>query len=241
MSTTSTDSSNLPVYASATMPHPPQTISQPTVIELFQSQGCNSCPPTNANLLSIDDPNTLILSYHVTYWNHLGWRDTFGNPTFDNRQRDYVKRLRLRSAFTPQVIVNGRASGVGNTAQGLEKVIRDGSQGRGGADVRLHVEENPDGGDAVVRVLARDFAFGHGLELWLVRYNPEIKHVNIKSGENHGRVLPHRNVVVSLERIGDITLLGESVWKVRRDHRGLKSVVLVQAGSGGPIVGAASL
>ena len=241
MSTTSTYPSNPPAYASVTMPHPPPTTSQPTVIELFQSQGCNSCPPTNANLLSINDPNTLILSYHVTYWNHLGWRDTFGNSTFDNRQRDYVKRLGLRSAFTPQVIVNGRASGVGNTARGLEKIIKDGSQGVGSADLKVHAEENPDDGDAVVRVSARDFALGHGLELWLVRYDPEIKHVDIKNGENHGRLLPHRNVVVSLERIGDVTLLGESVWKVKRDQRGFKSVVLVQAGRGGPIVGAAHL
>ena len=78
--------------------------SAPTVIELFQSQGCSSCPPTNANILKLlDNPNFLILTYHVTYWDHMGWKDTFGSPDFDARQREYAKALQSRNVYTPQV------------------------------------------------------------------------------------------------------------------------------------------
>src|SRR2546423_5402422 len=116
-----------------------------SVIELFQSQGCNSCPPTNANLLRATSsstptlPDTIFLTYHVTYWDYLGWKDTFGNSAFDRRQRDYVRGLGLRNAFTPQVVVNGRASGVGNTKAGLEKVLKDGGAGQVAPAVKIDI------------------------------------------------------------------------------------------------------
>lgn len=213
-----------------------------TIVELFQSQSCSSCPPTNNNLLSYSAPNTLILSYHVTYWDHLAWRDTFAKRAFDARQRDYVSSLGLRSAFTPQVVVNGRASGVGNTNEGLERVVGEGTQNAGSTGVIVSVEESGEG-SKMVRVSAQDFAGQQQkkLEVWLVRYDSEIKHVDIRNGENRGRVLPHRNVVVSLEQMGNVTVGEESVWRIERDQRRLESVVLVQSGSGGPIVGAATL
>lgn len=75
-----------------------------TVVELFQSQGCSSCPPANANILRIaDDPNLLVLTYEVTYWDRLGWKDTFGNSAFDERQRAYARSLGRTNVFTPQV------------------------------------------------------------------------------------------------------------------------------------------
>lgn len=94
------------------------------LIELFQSQGCDSCPPTNHNLISliIPQPQTIsqtpaqeyiLLTYHVTYWNCLGWTDTFGQPANDTCQRDYIRRMRPNSEFKPMIVVNGRAFGVG--------------------------------------------------------------------------------------------------------------------------------
>ena len=53
----------------------------PTVVELFQSQGCSSCPPANANVMALADrPDVLALSFQVTYWDQLGWKDTFAKP-----------------------------------------------------------------------------------------------------------------------------------------------------------------
>lgn len=75
-----------------------------TVIELFQSQGCSSCPPANLNVLKLaEDPNLLILTYDVTYWDRLGWKDTFGNSAHDRRQWDYARALSRKNVFTPQV------------------------------------------------------------------------------------------------------------------------------------------
>lgn len=85
-----------------------------TVIELFQSQGCSSCPPANDNLLKlVGRQDMLILTYDVTYWDHLGWRDTFGNAAFEGRQRDYAKALGYSNIFTPQIEL--RLLGVYNT------------------------------------------------------------------------------------------------------------------------------
>ena len=75
-----------------------------TVIELFQSQGCSSCPPANSNVLKLaEDPNLLILTYDVTYWDRLGWKDTFGNSANDRRQWEYARALSRKNVFTPQV------------------------------------------------------------------------------------------------------------------------------------------
>ncbi len=75
-----------------------------TVIELFQSQGCSSCPPANSNILKlVEDPNLLVLTYDVTYWDRLGWKDTFGNSANDRRQWEYAKALSRKNVFTPQV------------------------------------------------------------------------------------------------------------------------------------------
>ena len=79
-------------------------MNTPIVIELFQSQGCSSCPASNSHVLKFaEDPNMLILTYHVTYWDRLGWKDTFGDSVFDQRQWEYAKALQRKNVFTPQV------------------------------------------------------------------------------------------------------------------------------------------
>jgi hypothetical protein len=66
--------------------------AHPTVVELFESQGCSSCPPANANLNAIADrPDILALNFAVTYWDQLGWKDTFAQPGFTARQWDYAR------------------------------------------------------------------------------------------------------------------------------------------------------
>lgn len=226
-----------------------------SVVELFQSQGCNSCPPTNANLLRATSsatstlPDAIFLTYHVTYWDYLGWKDTFGDSAFDRRQRDYVRALGLRSAFTPQVIVNGRASGVGNTRAGLDKVLKEGGAGQVAPAVNIAVIRDSDTGnsnqDVVAQISIGDHTavLGHELEVCVVRYDPSEVNVAIKSGENRNEVLPHRNVVRSVQRIGSVRGDGHdaSVTSVRKADDGLESVILVQDGVGGPILAAARI
>jgi hypothetical protein len=76
-----------------------------TVVELFQSQGCNSCPPSSDNVIALSsDPNLLVLTYQVTYWDHLGWKDTLGNSAFNTRQWKYAHSLNNGQVYTPQVM-----------------------------------------------------------------------------------------------------------------------------------------
>ena len=96
--------------------------AHPTVVELFQSQGCSSCPPAIANINAIAArPDILALTFAVTYWDQLGWKDTFARPEFTGRQWDYAHAGGRSQVATPQTIVNGRlvTNGVmrGNSSQ----------------------------------------------------------------------------------------------------------------------------
>jgi hypothetical protein len=232
--------------------------SQPlAVVELFQSQGCNSCPPSNANLLNLtnsscppqnplatlpsdQDSNILLLTFHVTYWDYLGWSDTFADRAFDNRQRDYVRRMGLRSAFTPQVVVNGRSSGVGSSKGDLARVLREGEAGHVlPAAVSIVREEGS--GNATVSVNSSNLADGIDLDVMVAWYDPSIVDVKIGRGENRGRTLPHQNVVRSVQRLGDVRAGDEQVFVIERRKDGLEGVVLVQEGPGGRIMGAARI
>src|SRR5271156_6379106 len=99
--------------------------AHPTVVELFQSQGCSSCPPANANVLAIAGrPDILTLSWQVTYWDNLGWKDTFGSPLFTARQWAYARAFHRGEVATPEVVVNGRADVVGSNRGELENLIQ---------------------------------------------------------------------------------------------------------------------
>jgi hypothetical protein len=95
------------------------------VIELFTSQGCSSCPSADALLATAiadaakEKKNVFALSFHVDYWNRLGWADPFSSAAFSQRQNDYVSALALDGAYTPQMIVNGTNEFVGSDKAAL--------------------------------------------------------------------------------------------------------------------------
>lgn len=95
------------------------TMNPLTVVELFQSQGCSSCPPANHHVLKlINDPNVLVLTYEVTYWDYLGWKDTFGKSEFDRRQWAYANALGKKNVFTPQVRLDWSVTATNPQANG---------------------------------------------------------------------------------------------------------------------------
>src|SRR5204863_1471971 len=101
-----------------------QAGKRPVVVELFTSQGCSSCPPANANLIELSKrPDVLALSFAVTYWDYLGWKDIFGKPEFTERQAVYEPALGEAGSFTPQMIIDGRASTVGVNLPEVEGLI----------------------------------------------------------------------------------------------------------------------
>lgn len=203
------------------------TPSAPAVVELFTSQGCSSCPPANAAVAAIADrPDVLALSFGVTYWDRLGWTDTFGHPAFTARQWAYARRFKRDQVYTPQVVVNGRVHSVGNSRPLLEKLIRE-NERRGGPPVALQAG-------------AASIGAGSGqAEVWMVRYDPRTIPVPIRRGENGGRTLPHRNVVRELVKLGDWTGSARRYALPPATQQGLRTAVLVQSGSTGAIIAAA--
>jgi hypothetical protein len=204
--------------------------AHPVVVELFQSQGCSSCPPANANVMAIiDRPDVLALSFGVTYWDDLGWKDTFATAAYTARQWDYAHGLGHGNVFTPQVVVNGRRDGVGVNPGELAGLIRAGDRGAAGPAIALS------GGAVAVGAGAPG---AHPADVWLVRYDPRIVQVPIKRGENGGKTLPHRNVVRQLVRLGAWSGQPERLIIPAAADPVLKTAILVQAPKGGPILAA---
>jgi hypothetical protein len=82
-----------------------------SVIELYTSEGCSSCPPADAWLSSLNGKTNLVaLAFHVDYWDYIGWKDVFANPAHTLRQRQWQARTASRAIYTPQVLLNGEAS-----------------------------------------------------------------------------------------------------------------------------------
>ncbi len=201
----------------------------PTVVELFQSQGCSSCPPANANVNALAArPDILALSFAVTYWDGLGWKDIFAKPQYTDRQWAYARAFGNAQVWTPQVVVNGRATVVGSKLAPLQALIAGHDRGAAGPALSI-----ADGKVAVSGTTARP------ADIWLVRYDPRSVEVAIKAGENGGRTLPHRNIVRELVKIGRWTGGTASFAVPAARIPGLATATFVQAGAGGPIVAAA--
>ncbi len=202
-------------------------VAHPAVVELFQSQGCSSCPPANAHVMAlIGRPDVLALSWQVTYWDYLGWHDSFDDPAYTARQRDYAAGLGHDEVFTPQVVVNGRADTVGTQDGEIEALLQRADRGNGGPSVAVS-------GNRV------SIGQGEGrAEVVLVRYDPRIIQVAVLRGENGGLTLPHRNVVRQLRVLGRWTGQPATFQLPAPTHQGLKVAVLVQSGVGGPILAA---
>ena len=200
-----------------------------TVVELFQSQGCSSCPPANANVnaLIAGRPDVLALSFAVTYWDQLGWKDSFATPANTARQWDYAHGFAHSQVWTPQVVVNGRADITGTKAAPLSALLASTPRIAGPA-IRLA------GGSVAI---GAGTAPAGGADVWLVHYDPRTVEVAIKAGENDGRTLPHRNVVRQLSRLGRWTGATSS-YTLPAAPAGLATAVLVQS-RGGPILAAA--
>ncbi len=202
--------------------------AHPEVVELFQSQGCSSCPPANANVLAIADrPDVLTLSWQVTYWDQLGWKDTFGSPAFTARQWDYAHAFHRTEVATPEVVVNGRADIVGSDRDELEGLLRRADRGDTGPRIDIS-------GDHVTVA-----GGGPRGTVLLVRYDPNIIQVPIQRGENGGRTLPHKNVVREVVDLGAWTGERKTYLLPPAGRAGLKTAVLVEAAPGGAILAAA--
>lgn len=164
--------------------------SNPThVVELFTSQGCSSCPRANRFVTKLaDDPDTLVLSYGVTYWDFLGWKDTFGDPEFTQRQRDYRDALEAANVYTPQIILGGAAHSPRYSKRDVE--------GMALPDNNVDLSIDRSGSQLIINANAPK-----GSILDIVTYTPGEQEVDVKGGENRGRVLRLTNVVTDVQTL----------------------------------------
>ncbi|NDW05549.1 DUF1223 domain-containing protein [Jiella sp. 40Bstr34] len=209
---------------------PAHAASRPvTVVELFTSQGCSSVPPANRNVMNLEKrPDLLPLSFSVTYWDQLGWKDTFGAEAFTTRQRDYEPSLGRDGPFTPQVVVNGRHDTVGNKAEALRAMV---AGAKPPAEVAIDITGN------VVKI-GTGIAPSSGADVWVVRYRPGVQSVDIARGENAGTTLPVPNVVTDIKHVGRWLGVGMS-FSAPASEAGVKTAVIIQK-PGGPILSAAT-
>jgi len=203
--------------------------NHPVVVELFQSQGCSSCPPANANVNALTErPDVLALSFAVTYWDSLGWKDTFAKSQFTDRQWQYARAMRQENVYTPQVVVNGRVEGVGAERGEIEALIRRADR-TGGPVIAMK------NGSAEI---GASQAPAQGADVWLIRYDPSLIEVPVLRGENAGRTLPHKNVVRELVRLGGWS--GEAKrFSLPAGDPALTTAIIVQTSGAGPILAAA--
>jgi hypothetical protein len=201
----------------------------PVVVELFTAQGCGSCGQANANLEKLAErKGVLALTFPVDYWDYLGWSDTFAKPEFAERQKAYVAKLALREPYTPQVVIDGRKQAPGLQSDQVDKLVREAARAPRNPPDILFI------GDGRVDVGGGPLPKG-GAEVWLVRYDPREQDVVVRSGDNRGQTVTHKNVVREVVKLGP--------WRGRpRAYRlpakgeGLESVVLLQGAAGGRIL-----
>jgi hypothetical protein len=221
----------------------------PVLLELFTSEGCSDCPPADRLLESFDKSQPvkgaqlIVLSEHVGYWNHLGWKDPYSLHLFSERQETYAARLHVSDVYTPQLVVDGGAQLVGSDESGARAAIWKAIErtkvpvtlsgvGKEGSNIRLHVDVG------ALRVSSEPVT--PGTIYIALADNEDLSQVS--RGENAGHALTHVAVVRSLTAVGetsrdhpssrDVTLpLGAA------NPRGLRMIAFVQDKKSGAVLG----
>jgi hypothetical protein len=204
---------------------------RPVVLELFTSEGCSSCPPAEVLVSELARrPDVLALSFHVDYWDDLGWRDRYSLASATDRQRIYARTLRRPSVYTPQVIIDGLGDFVGSQRGAVTEAL---SGRRDGVATSTQLK------DGTIQIYVGGASELASADVILVGYLREAI-TQIGRGENSGRTLRESNIVLSLHRLGkwsgkpqEFQMSADSLPKNATDI-----AVLVQSMGQGAILGA---
>jgi hypothetical protein len=210
---------------------------QLSVIELFTSQGCSSCPPADRLLGELAKrPEIIALSLPVDYWDYIGWKDTLASPRFSARQKAYAALLDTHKVYTPQAVVNGVAEAVGSDRDELEQAIS--------ASKTAQIEGVPpillsDLNGSLKIDIPAGAGFPANVMIMRVAHKTMVK---IGRGENAGNAVTYTNVVRAMHTLGEWEGKPKSfvIPKIVGDGEGY--VVLLQKGGPdlpGPILAAA--
>lgn len=209
---------------------------EPVVVELFTAQGCADCPTANDLLLKLKDrPGVIALTYSVDYWDYLGWRDTFAKPEFADRQHAYMDAMKLRDVYTPQIVIDGSKQAPGVKTEEVEGLVKQ------AVDHRAYQPEMMFQGSGSRIAVGSGRAPRGGAVVWLVRYDDDVREVEVKKGDNRGQTIRHANVVRELVKLGPWRGASRIYRLPKAGEPGLKTVVLVQAARGGRMIAAKRL
>lgn len=200
----------------------------PRVVQLFTSEGCSSCPSADAFVAELaKNPNVIVLSHHVDYWNQLGWEDPFSKVEFSQLQYRYASVFQTRSVYTPQIVVNGKEEMVGSDRgsvyRALEKPFNP--------SVLVTLNQTPAGLTYKLSAAPKD------AKVFIAVTEDNIT-VSVKSGENGGRTLNHSGVVRTWKELPPIQSGSVKIDKIS-PHQ--KAVLLVQNSRTLEILGAAQI
>ena len=213
------------------------------IIELYTSEGCSSCPAADQLIAKIQKESygkpVYILAYHVDYWDRLGWKDQFSNANFSKRQKIYASYLKIRSIYTPQVIVNGQTELVGSEEGKLRASIAANLSKAAVVDLNLQIDRiNPKTAGIKYTVSGPDK--NAVLQLAVVQSASTSK---IAAGENSGRTLSHVQIVRELKQYS----LNNNAGIVNIDlpqgysDKGYEIIGFLQDKSNGAIIAAAQV
>jgi hypothetical protein len=222
----------------------------PVLVELFTSEGCSSCPPADALLQKLDQQpvageEMIVLSEHVDYWNHVGWKDPYSARFYSDRQGAYARRLGLNDVYTPQMVVDGSSQFVGSDAALADKAfvkalanpkiaVRLSSVSLGTNVVLAHLETGA----------LQESSGLHEAEVYVAL---ALNHTQsqVSRGENAGRTLSHTAVVRTIVKIGRFrkgqTFAQDVQLKLDPgiDTGNLRLIAFVQEPGQGRVIGAA--
>ena len=194
----------------------------PIVLELFTSQGCSSCPPADRLLNKLAHDSTEAhplapLSFHVDYWDDLGWADPFAKPSWTERQRAYARTLGDKSVYTPELVVGGAKGMVGSNAIAISTAIADASP-----PALLSTKSVWSASYLEVTATAPSDA-----DVWVAIWEDGTK-TKVTRGENAGETLVHDRVVRHLERVASAGKKGTSTIKLDPSWRAIGAVAFAQ-------------
>jgi hypothetical protein len=206
-----------------------------TVIELYTSQGCSSCPPADAMLAELATRDDVIpLALHVDYWDYIGWKDDLADPAFTQRQNAFAAAAGSRTVYTPQMVIGGVDHVIGSRPM----EVMDQIQAHNAVPDPVALTLTRDGDVLTIAAQTTQTMQGEAV-VQVVRYIPEVVR-DITRGENAGQSIVYANVVTSWETAGvwDVATPLALEAAVTGDE---PVVVVIQNGTDGPVLGAAQL
>lgn len=183
--------------------------AQNTVIELFTSQGCSSCPPADELVAKVQErygAEVITLSYHVDYWDYIGWKDPFGSKAFTQKQYDYATVFGLKGVYTPQAVINGNSHFTGSDSRKMSDALQENIIEN---KTSIQLGEIKKGASKLwVPYTLADIAKNDHITFALT---VKERTTAIKRGENRNRILTNHNIVVDqvsldIEQEGSVQL-----------------------------------